>query len=144
MIYHDPDFDLSAPVHGDQEASVCGLITLPLMAELFGFAYEAAKTKKVYFDNYFASVSKSLAGAFPGYEISLADWSSDLSRFLVYAGNAVHLIQALEWSSLMSLTGISSSEYHSPMLHGLKTYEFGINRSHLLIQQEMGLNYTAI
>ena len=52
-------------------------------SDLYGFSYEAAKTEKVYFNNYFASVEKSLAGAFPGYEISIADWSKDLTKFVV-------------------------------------------------------------
>ena len=82
MIYHDPDYDLSAPRQGSGGLRMW-FDNSTANTELFGFAYEAAKTKKVYFDNYFASVSKSLEGAFEGYEISLADWSSDLSRFLV-------------------------------------------------------------
>ena len=82
MIYHDPDYDLSAPRQGSGGLSMW-FDNSTANTELFGFAYEAEKTKKVYFDNYFASVSKSLEGAFEGYEISLADWSSDLSKFLV-------------------------------------------------------------
>ena len=74
MIYHDPDYDLSAPRQGSGGLRMW-FDNSTANTELFGFAYEAAKTKKVYFDNYFASVEKSLAGAFPGYEISIADWS---------------------------------------------------------------------
>ena len=82
MIYHDPDYDISAPRQGSGGLRMW-FDNSTANTELFGFAYEADKTKKVYFDNYFASVSKSLEGAFEGYEISLADWSSDLSKFLV-------------------------------------------------------------
>jgi len=82
MIYHDPDYDISAPRQGSGGLRMW-FDNSSANTELFGFAYEADKTKKVYFDNYFASVSKSLEGVFEGYEISLADWSSDLSRFLV-------------------------------------------------------------
>ena len=61
--------------------SACGLNSR--WFRLFGFSYEAEKTEKVYFDNYFASVNKSLEGVFEGYEVSISDWSSDLSKFLV-------------------------------------------------------------
>ena len=84
MIYHDPDFDISSPMHGDNTVS---LWFESDGSDLYGFSYQAAKTEKVYFNNYFASVEKSLAGAFPGYEISIADWSKDLTKFVVYAGN---------------------------------------------------------
>ena len=84
MIYHDPDFDISSPLQGDN--------TLNLWFEsdgsdLYGFSYEAAETKKIFFNNYFASVVKSLEGAFPGYEISLSDWNDDLTKFIAYVGN---------------------------------------------------------
>ena len=100
MIYHDPDYDHFSSRCRGQEQSECGLITHAWLSSI-GFSYEAAKTKKVYFDNYFASVEKSLAGAFPGYEISIADWSKDLTKFVVYAGNETRS----RWSctSLMSL-----------------------------------------
>ena len=82
MIYHDPDFDLSAPRQGSGGLRMW-FDNAPTGTELFGFSYEAEKTKKVYFDNYFASVHKSLEGVFEGYEVSISDWSSDLSKFLV-------------------------------------------------------------
>ena len=80
MIYHDPDFDISSPLQGDN--------TLNLWFDetgdgLFGFSYQADKPVDVYFDGYFQSVKKSLEAAFPGERISLSDWSQDLSKFLV-------------------------------------------------------------
>lgn len=80
MIYHDPDFDISSPLQGDN--------TLNLWFDetgdgLFGFSYQADKPVDVYFDDYFQSVKKSLEAAFPGERISLSDWSQDLSKFLV-------------------------------------------------------------
>ena len=50
--------------------------------DLYGFSYEGAKTEKVYFDEYFASVDKSLEGIFPDHEVRIRDWSDDLTRFL--------------------------------------------------------------
>ena len=38
--------------------------------------------EKIYFDEYFATVNKSLEAAFPGNEVSVFDWSDDLTRFL--------------------------------------------------------------
>ena len=80
MIYHDPDFDISSPLQGDN--------TLNLWFDetgdgLFGFSYQADKPVDVYFDGYFQSVKKSLEAVFPGERISLSDWSQDLSKFLV-------------------------------------------------------------
>ena len=80
MIYHDPDFDISSPLQGDN--------TLNLWFDetgdgLFGFSYQADKPVDVYFDSYFQSVKKSLEAVFPGERISLSDWSQDLSKFLV-------------------------------------------------------------
>jgi dipeptidyl aminopeptidase/acylaminoacyl peptidase len=80
MIYHDPDFDISSPLQGDN--------TLNLWFDetgegLFGFSYQADKPVDVYFDGYFQSVKKSLEEVFPGERISLSDWSQDLSKFLV-------------------------------------------------------------
>ena len=79
MIYHDPDYDLSSPMHGMYSMSMWfssgGY-------ELYGFSYEGAKTEKVYFDEYFASVDKSLEAIFPDHEVSIRDWSDDLTRFL--------------------------------------------------------------
>ena len=80
MIYHDPDFDISSPLQGDN--------TLNLWFDetgdgLFGFSYQADKPVDVFFDNYFQSVKKSLEAVFPGERISLSDWSQDLSKFLV-------------------------------------------------------------
>jgi len=74
MIYHDPDYDISPRMWFDNT---------PSGTELYGFSYEAEKTEKVYFDDYFASINKSLEANFEGYEVSLTDWSSDLSKFLV-------------------------------------------------------------
>ena len=51
-------------------------------SELYGFSYQGAKTEKIYFDEYFATVNKSLEAAFPGNEVSVFDWSDDLTRFL--------------------------------------------------------------
>ena len=80
MIYHDPDFDISSPLQGDN--------TLNLWFDetgdgLFGFSYQADKPVDVFFDGYFQSVKKSLEAVFPGERISLSDWSQDLSKFLV-------------------------------------------------------------
>ena len=80
MIYHDPDFDISSPLQGDN--------TLNLWFDetgdgLFGFSYQADKPVDVFFDSYFQSVKKSLEAVFPGERISLSDWSQDLSKFLV-------------------------------------------------------------
>ena len=50
--------------------------------DLYGFSYEGAKTEKVYFDEYFASVDKSLEAIFPDHEVRIRDWSDDLTRFL--------------------------------------------------------------
>ena len=80
MIYHDPDFDISSPLQGDN--------TLNLWFDetgdgLFGFSYQADKPVDVYFDGYFQSVKKSLEAVFPDERISLSDWSQDLSKFLV-------------------------------------------------------------
>ena len=74
MILHDPDYDISPRMWFDNS---------PNGTELFGFSYEREKTEKVYFDNYFASINKSLEANFEGYEVTLADWSTDLSKFLV-------------------------------------------------------------
>ena len=62
MIYHDPDFDISSPLQGD---SNLGLWFQADGSDLYGFSYQAEKTTNVYFNNHFASVSKSLEGAFP-------------------------------------------------------------------------------
>ena len=112
-------------MHGDRRQSDCGLITHD-GSDLYGFAYEAAKTEKVYFDNYFASVEKSLAGAFPGYEISIADWSKDLTKFVVYAGNEQR--SRMECYFFDVSKGISSQKSltYAPWL---KDYEFGNNRT---------------
>ena len=79
MIYHDPDYDLSSPMHGMYSMNMWfssgGY-------ELYGFSYEGAKTEKVYFDEYFASVDKSLEAIFPDHEVRIRDWSDDLTRFL--------------------------------------------------------------
>ena len=80
MIYHDPDFDISSPLQGDN--------TLNLWLDetgdgLFGFSYQADKPVDVFFVGYFQSVKKSLEAVFPGARISLSDWSQDLSKFLV-------------------------------------------------------------
>ena len=74
MIHHDPDYDIYPNMWFDNA---------PSGTELFGFSYEREKTEKVYFDNYFASINKSLEANFEGYEVSLTDWSTDLSKFLV-------------------------------------------------------------
>ena len=79
MIYHDPDYDLSSPMHGDYSLNMW---FSPDGSELYGFSYQGAKTEKIYFDEYFATVNKSLEAAFPGNEISVFDWSDDLTRFL--------------------------------------------------------------
>ena len=44
-------------------------------------------TEKVYFDEYFASVDKSLEGIFPDHEVRIRDWSDDLTRFLFISPN---------------------------------------------------------
>ena len=80
MIYHDPDFDISSPLQGDN--------TLNLWFDetgdgLFGFSYQADKPVDIFFDGFFQSVIKSLEGAFPGERIVLTEWSQDLTRFLV-------------------------------------------------------------
>ena len=80
MIYHDPDFDVSSPLQGDN--------TLSLWfddngAGLYGFSYAAEKPVDVYFDGYFQSVKKSLEAVFPNERITLTDWSQDLTRFLI-------------------------------------------------------------
>ena len=83
MIYHDPDFDLSAPLQGSGYLRMWFDNNSTAGTELFGFSYQAEKTKKIYFDNYFASINKSLEAVFEGYQVSISDWSSDLSKFLV-------------------------------------------------------------
>ena len=84
MIYHDPDYDLSSPMHGMNSMNMWfssgGY-------ELYGFSYEGAKTEKVYFDEYFASIDKSLEAIFPDHEVSIRDWSDDLTRFLFTASS---------------------------------------------------------
>jgi len=84
MIFHDPDYDLSSPMHGmfsmNMWFSSDGY-------DLYGFSYEGAKTEKVYFDEYFASVDKSLEAIFPDHEVSIRDWSDDLTRFLFRVSN---------------------------------------------------------
>ena len=77
MIYHDPDYDLSSPMHGDYSLDMW---FSPDGSELYGFSYQGAKTEKIYFDEYFATVNKSLEAAFPGNEVSVFDWSDDLTN----------------------------------------------------------------
>jgi dipeptidyl aminopeptidase/acylaminoacyl peptidase len=84
MIYHDPDFDISSPLQGD---SNLGLWFQADGSDLYGFSYQAEKTTNVYFNNHFASVSKSLEGAFPDHEVSINDWSNDLTKFLFSISN---------------------------------------------------------
>ena len=79
MIYHDPDYDLSSPMHGMFSMSMWFSSD---GYDLYGFSYEGAKTEKVYFDEYFASVDKSLEAIFPDHEVRIRDWSDDLTRFL--------------------------------------------------------------
>ena len=79
MIYHDPDFDISSPLQGDYTMDMW---FDPTGQDLFGFSYEAEKTVNVYFDTYFQSVMASLENAFPGDEVRIVDWSSDLTKFL--------------------------------------------------------------
>lgn len=100
MIYHDPDFDISSPMHGDNTVS---LWFERDGSDLYGFEYEAAKTEKVFFNSFFASVEKSLKGQFPSYDISITDWSSDLTKFLVIVGNekdpgSLHLLDVSKGS----------------------------------------------
>ena len=80
MIYHDPDFDISSPLQGDSNLNLWFDKT---GENLFGFSYQADKPVDIFFDGYFQSVVKSLEGAFPGERVSLADWSQDLTKFLV-------------------------------------------------------------
>ena len=84
MLHHDPDYDLSSPMHGmfsmNMWFSSDGY-------ELYGFSYEGAKTEKVYFDEYFQTVDMSLEAAFPDHEVSIRDWSDDLTRFLFRVSN---------------------------------------------------------
>ena len=84
MIYHDPDFDISSPLQGDNSMS---LWFEPDGSDLYGFSYEGEKTNKIFFNSQFSSVQKSLESAFPGYDISLRDWSKDLKRFLFSTSN---------------------------------------------------------
>ena len=79
MIYHDPDYDLSSPMHGMNSMSMWFSSD---GYDLYGFSYEGAKTEKVYFDEYFASVDKSLEGIFPDHEVRIRDWSDDLTCLL--------------------------------------------------------------
>jgi len=81
MIYHDPDFDVS-------RENALSLWYEKDGSDLYGFSYEAAETKKIFFNSYFASVVKSLEGAFPGYRISLSDWNDDLTKFIALVDNA--------------------------------------------------------
>jgi len=53
-------YDLSAPLQGSGYLRMWFDNNSTAGTELFGFSYQAEKTKKVYFDNYFASVNKSL------------------------------------------------------------------------------------
>ena len=85
MIYHDPDFDVSSPMQGQYSMSMW---FDPTGSDLFGFSYEAEKTVNVYFDSYFQSVMASLENAFPGEEVRIVDWSSDLTRFLFNTSNS--------------------------------------------------------
>ena len=84
MLHHDPDYDLSSPMHGmfsmNMWFSSDGY-------ELYGFSYQGAKTEKVYFDEYFQTVDMSLSAAFPDHEVSIRDWSDDLTRFLFRVSN---------------------------------------------------------
>jgi len=80
MIYHDPNFDISSPLQGDSNLNLWFDKT---GENLFGFSYQADKPVDIFFDGYFQSVVKSLEGAFPGERVSLADWSQDLTKFLV-------------------------------------------------------------
>ena len=85
MLHHDPDYDLSSPMHGmfsmNMWFSSDGY-------ELYGFSYEGAKTEKVYFDEYFQTVedqeklAKTLeqslvcyspSGELSGYDLSLGE-----------------------------------------------------------------------
>ena len=84
MIYHDPDFDISSPLQGENSMS---LWFEPDGSDLYGFSYEGERTNNIFFNNHFASVQKSLEGAFPGYEIRLRDWSEDLTKFLLSSSN---------------------------------------------------------
>ena len=55
MIYHDPDYDLSSPMHGDYSLNMW---FSPDGSELYGFSYQGAKTEKIYFDESLISLLK--------------------------------------------------------------------------------------